>query len=83
MSPMHLKSPASRLFTQPFVQAQIKENIKNFASLAFVRGNHRSPQKMFPLDDVIMITWVIVRPALFGPLLKQLEPNPIRFVTSL
>ena len=23
-----LKSPASRLFTQPFVQAQIKENIK-------------------------------------------------------
>ena len=28
MSPWHLKSPASRLFTQPFVQAQIKENIK-------------------------------------------------------
>ena len=24
----HLKSPASRLFTQPFIQAQIKENIK-------------------------------------------------------
>ena len=24
----HLKSPASRLFTQPFVQAQIQENIK-------------------------------------------------------
>ena len=23
-----LKSPASRLFTQPFIQAQIKENIK-------------------------------------------------------
>ena len=25
---LHLKSPASRLLTQPFVQAQIKENIK-------------------------------------------------------
>ena len=24
----HLRSPASRLFTQPFIQAQIKENIK-------------------------------------------------------
>ena len=23
-----LKSPASRLFTQPFIQAQVKENIK-------------------------------------------------------
>ena len=27
-APWHLKSPASRLFTQPFVQAQIKEIIK-------------------------------------------------------
>ena len=46
-----LKSPAVRLFTQPFI-------------LAFVRGIHRSPvnsphtlpvrRKMFPFDDVIM-----------------------------
>ena len=45
-------------------QAQIKENIKSFASLIFVRGIHRwsvnSPQnglvtqKMFPFDNVIM-----------------------------
>ena len=28
MGAMVLKSPASRLFTQPFIQAQIKENIK-------------------------------------------------------
>ena len=28
MRAMVLKSPASRLFIQPFVQAQIKENIK-------------------------------------------------------
>ena len=58
------KSPASRLCTQPFVQAQIKENIKSSASLAFVRGIHRWPvnsprkvtvtRKMFPFDDVIM-----------------------------
>ena len=55
-----IKSPASRLLTQSFIQGQIKENIK--ASLAFVRGIHRrsvnSPhkrpvtRKMFPFDDV-------------------------------
>ena len=28
MARLRLKSPASRLFTQPFIQAQIKENIK-------------------------------------------------------
>ena len=28
MDTMRLKSPAFRLFTQPFIQAQIKENIK-------------------------------------------------------
>ena len=43
MSLWRLKSPASRLFTQPFVQAQIKENIKAHASLAFVRDIHRWP----------------------------------------
>ena len=58
-----LKSPVSRLFTQPFIQAQIKENIKA-ASLAFVRGVHRWPVnslhkgpvtcKMFSFDDVLM-----------------------------
>ena len=37
-----LKSPAPRLFTQPFVQARIKENTSS-ASLAFVRGIHRWP----------------------------------------
>ena len=38
-----LKSPASRLFTQPFVQAQIKEKHQTSVSLAFVRRIHRSP----------------------------------------
>ena len=51
-----LKSTASRVFTQPFVQAQIRE--------AFVRGIHRWPvhaprkrpvtRKLFPFDDVIV-----------------------------
>ena len=59
----HLKSPASQLFTQPFVQAQIKKN-QSSASLAFVRGIHQWPvnspykwpvtRKMFPSDDIIM-----------------------------
>ena len=57
------KSPAPRLFTQPFVQAQIGEIIK--ASLAFVRrinrrsvnSPHRGPvtRKMFSFDDVTII----------------------------
>ena len=58
-----LKSPAPLLFAQPFVQAG-KRKHQSSASLAFVRGIHRSPadshhkgpvtRKMFPFDDVIM-----------------------------
>ena len=41
---LRLKSPVSRLFTQPLVQAQIKENIKaRSESLASVREIHRWP----------------------------------------
>ena len=60
--PWRLKSPASGLFAQSFVQSYIRET--HSASLAFVRGFHRwltnSPHKrqvtriMFPFDDVIM-----------------------------
>ena len=60
-----LKSPASRLFTQPFVQTQIKETIKAPRHWPFVWGIHRwsvnSPHKgpvmwkMFPFDDVFMV----------------------------
>ena len=52
------------MFTQPFLQAQIKEKQQSSASLAFVWGIHRWPvnsphkwpvtRKMFPFDDVIM-----------------------------
>ena len=59
-----LKSPASRMVDQPFVQAQIKENIKDPRHGLFVRGIHWWPVespikgpvtwKMFPFDDVIM-----------------------------
>ena len=38
-----LKSPTSRLFAQPSVQAQIKENIKVQRHWPFARGIHRSP----------------------------------------
>ena len=58
-----LKSPASWLFTEPFIETQIKEKNQSYASLAFVRGMDRWPassphkwpvtQKMFPFDDVI------------------------------
>ena len=56
-----LKSPASRLFTQPFAD---QRKHQSSASLAFVWGIHRGPvnsphkwpvtRKMFPFDGVIM-----------------------------
>ena len=59
-----LRSLASRLFTQPFIQTQIGK-YQSSASLAFVRGIHRGPvnsphkgpvtRKILPFDDVIMI----------------------------
>ena len=64
MGAMASKSPASRLFTQPFIQGADQRKHQSSASLAFVRGIHRSPvnsphkspvtRKMFPFDDVIM-----------------------------
>ena len=59
-----LKSPASPLFTQPFIQGADQRKHQSSTSLAFVRGIHRGPmnsphkgpvtRKMFPFDDVIM-----------------------------
>ena len=59
-----LKSLALPLFTQPFIQGQIKRKHQSSGSQAFVRGIHRWPvnsphkwpvtRKMFPFDDVIM-----------------------------
>ena len=50
--------------TTVYIRAQVKVNIKAFASLAFVWGIHRGPvnsphkwpvtRKMFPFDDVMM-----------------------------
>ena len=50
------KSPVSRLFTQPFIQAQMKENIKAPRHRWPVNSPHKWPvtRKMFPFDDVIM-----------------------------
>ena len=52
-----LKSSASRLFTQPFAQAQFKENIKALRHWPlWGEFLHKGPvtRKMFPFDDVIM-----------------------------
>ena len=61
---LRLKSPASRLFTQSYIQAQIKENIKAPRHRPFFRGIHQLPmnsphkgpvtRKKIPFDDVIM-----------------------------
>ena len=57
------------LIAQPFVQSQIKENIKAPRHWLFVRETHRGPlkspikwpvtRKMFPFDDVIMFCPII------------------------
>ena len=56
-----LKSPASRLFTQPFIRVQIKENIKaprHWPLCGEFTGPHKWPvtRKMFPFHDVIMMS---------------------------
>ena len=43
---------SSRLFIQPFIQAQIKENIKGLRHRPLCKGP--VTRKMFPFDDVIM-----------------------------
>ena len=52
-----LKSPASRLFIQAFIQAQIKENIKAPPHWP-VNSPHKGPVtwNFFPFDDAIMNT---------------------------
>ena len=67
-----MASPASRLFTQRFIQDADQRKLQSSASLDFVTGIHRwlvnSPhkgpvtRKMFPLDDVIM-KYAFSRPA--------------------
>ena len=59
-----LRSPASPLFTQPFIQTQIKENIKlprHWPLCGKLTGDRWIPRtkgpvtrKMFPFDDVIL-----------------------------
>ena len=66
-----LRSPASRLFTQPFIRAQIKENFKvprHWPLCGEYTGTgefpHKRPvtRKMFPFDDVIMSTHLYTLP---------------------
>ena len=61
----HLKSPASRMFIQLFVQGEDQRKHQSSALLDFVRGinqwpvnsPHKGPvmQKMFLFDDIIMV----------------------------
>ena len=68
---MSVKSPASRLLTQPFIHGAGQRKHQSSESLAFVSGIHRWPvnsphkgpvmRKLFPFDDVI-IPLMIVSP---------------------
>ena len=65
MARLRLKSPASRSFTQPFIQAEIKKTSK-LRVTGLCAGNSPGPVnsphkwpvtlKMFPFDDVIMVS---------------------------
>ena len=65
-----LKSPVSRLFTQPFIQGADQRKHQSSALLAFEWGIHRSPvnslhkgpvmRKMFPFEDVISKSKLLV-----------------------
>ena len=59
MARWRLRSPASRLFTQPFIQAQIKETITGHRWIPAQKASHA---ENIPFDDVIMykvdICWV-------------------------
>ena len=78
-----LKSPPSRLFTQAFIQAQIKENNKALHHWPLRGKIHQwlVTGKMFPFDDVILewldelIGWVNVNTVLAS----QFENVPLPF----
>ena len=89
-----LKSPASRLFTQSFIQGTDQRKHQSSALLAFVRGIHRWPvnsphkgpvtRKMFPFDDVIMYLeyiplFVLLSSSYMKIFLKMLTKSPSDF----
>ena len=54
------QSPASRLFTQPFIQAQIKENIKalrHWPSCGEFTGDREFPSQMASNAENASIGW--------------------------
>ena len=58
-----LKSPASPLFAQLLVQAQITENTKaprHWPLCGEVTGNSPVTRKMFPFDDVIVVCMCVI-----------------------
>ena len=57
-----LKSPASRLFTQPFMQTQIKENIKGPRHWPYC-GEFTTLNHLVSLDQRL---WCLIRVILFG-----------------
>ena len=60
MTQWHLKSPALRLVTQPFIQAQSKENIKaprHWPLCGEFRGSVNSPHKWPVTWKIISIWW--------------------------
>ena len=60
MSVMRLKSQAARLFTQPFIQAQINENIKaprHWPLLGEFTGDRRIPPQRASNAENVSIWW--------------------------
>ena len=88
-----LKSPASRVFTQPFIQSQIKENIKAPRHWPLWGGIHRSPvnsphkgpvtRKMSPFDDVIMSSGQIIKVVRFVSPLSHWGRNKMGILQTI
>ena len=60
MARVRLKSTASRLFTQPFIQAQIKENIKaprHWPLCGEFTGTGEFPAQMASNAENVSISW--------------------------
>ena len=78
-----IKSPASRLFTQLFIQARIKENIKDPRHLPLwgeftgdFPAQRASYAEMSPFDDAIMFSFIsrnMLIPYFYFALLSRLK----------
>ena len=75
-----LKSPASRLFTQPSIQTQINENIKAPRHWPLVRGIHRWRGKSFHLMMSSWEPYIATTPRMYCCFLSNYRLSPVKCI---